>query len=81
MTVGNWKTSKPCMLNVMNQRSFDAGEYEFKNTKIKKNHHKNEREVLTWFGQLCLHPQMRENISTILENTENEIEVSKYCDK
>ena len=51
----------------------------FKNTKIKKSS-KNAQQVLTWFGQLGLHPQMRENISIILENTEYKIRVSKYYD-
>ena len=53
---------------VINRVSFDARELEFKNTKIKKSMEGCTR-VLTWFGQLCLHSQMRENLSTILENT------------
>ena len=56
-----------CFPFTLKHESFDAREYEFKNTKIKNV--KMQRE----FGQLCLYPRMRENISTILENTENKI--------
>ena len=44
------------------------------------NHHKNAQKVLTWFYQLCLHPRIKENISTILENRDNKFKVSKYYD-
>ena len=61
-------TTEALMNNSMNSKTQRYG-----------NHHKNAQEVLTLFDQLCLHSRMGENISIILENIENKIGVSKYC--